>query len=139
MLRRLQIELVQKLGLGIIFSVVLVTIALDILRTYETYAGGAFGVFPSDALCTLLEVGFAVIVGCVPTYRALFGMKKRKTSSTSRLAPTSKTNASRQIEDGWGSEKATVDKDRLRTTKRDTFAMYGGEAGGLTPPLRPEC
>ncbi|KAI9666543.1 MAG: hypothetical protein M1821_004479 [Bathelium mastoideum] len=74
MLRKLQMRLFQKIGLGIIFCVAFVTIAMDILRTYKSYGGGAF----SDSfLYSILEADLAVTVACIPTYRAFFGMKRK--------------------------------------------------------------
>ena len=67
MLKGLQIHKFQKLGLAFIFSLAIVCVALDILRTAEALAS-------NQALYTVLEINFVVIVSCLPTYRALLNI-----------------------------------------------------------------
>lgn len=64
----------QKLGMGLLFSVAFVTIALDILRTVEGIRNEAFG---NNILYAVLEINFTVLISCAPTYRALVGLKRR--------------------------------------------------------------
>ena len=74
MLRKLQMRLLQKIGLGVVFCVAFVTVAMDILRTVKSYKGGAFA---DSFLYSILEGDLTVIVACVPTYRHLFGIKRK--------------------------------------------------------------
>lgn len=74
-IRRIQISTAKKIGIGAIFSVVLITIACDILRTIKSFDQGAFS---DSSLYTFLEVTLAVIVSCMPVYRALFRVSKNK-------------------------------------------------------------
>lgn len=75
MLPRLQMRLSRKIGLAGIFCVVFVTIALDVLRMYESI--GAGGVFAYSALYCTLELTFSTMIACAPTYRSLFGIRRR--------------------------------------------------------------
>jgi len=79
MLKDLKIRPRQKIGLAFIFSLATFIVALDILRTVEAAA-------EHQALFTVLEVNFAVIVSCLPTYRALLAIgQKRTTNKASKL------------------------------------------------------
>ena len=73
MLKGLKISTPQKLGLGFIFSLAIVCVVLDIVRVIEAVAG-------NQALYTIIEINFVVIISCLPTYRALLGMQKRQQS-----------------------------------------------------------
>ena len=80
-IRKIQISLARKIGLVVIFSVVLITIACDILRTIKSFDEGLFS---DSALYTFLEVTLAVIVSCLPIYRALLrDRSKNKVSKPS--------------------------------------------------------
>ena len=109
-IRKIQISLARKIGLVFIFSVVLITIACDILRTVKSFDGGLFA---DSALYTFLEVTLAVIVSCLPIYRALLrDRSKDKVSkpsdgdfvpSTKRIehrAWISAGNNSREVQNG---------------------------------------
>lgn len=65
MISQLQMNVRQKIGLGFVFSIAILCVALDILRTVEAVA-------ENQALYTVIEVNFSVIVFCLPTYRRLF-------------------------------------------------------------------
>ena len=68
----------QKLGLGVIFCLALVTIVLDILRSVLTITGGTFA---DPDFFVELEVTLGIIILALPTYRALVGIKRRRTSN----------------------------------------------------------
>lgn len=74
MLKDLKIRSRQKIGLAFIFSLATFIVALDILRTVQAAAG-------KQALYTILEINFAVIVSCLPTYRALLAIGQKRTSN----------------------------------------------------------
>ncbi len=79
MLKDLKIRTRQKVGLAFIFSLAIFIVALDILRTVEAAS-------ENQALFTVLEVNFAVIVSCLPTYRALLAIgQKRTTNKASKI------------------------------------------------------
>lgn len=73
-IRKIQISTAKKVGIGAVFSVVLIIIACDILRTVKSFDQGAFS---DSALYSFLEVTLAVIVSCLPIYRALFRASKK--------------------------------------------------------------
>jgi hypothetical protein len=74
MLHQIRIRRSQKIGLAMLFCIVFVTIALDILRTVQSLPGGSFS---GSILYGILENAFTVIISCVPTYRALFGIERK--------------------------------------------------------------
>ena len=79
-LKDLQIGKVQKFSLAFIFSFAIVCVAFDILRTVEAVAN-------NQALYTVLEINFVVIISCLPTYRALLNLsEKRKLSWPYKLS-----------------------------------------------------
>ena len=76
MLRRLQIRRSQKVGLVAIFSIAFVIIAFDLLRTVKSINGGGFS---ESTLYGILEMTVAVMISCLPTYRALLRADRKKT------------------------------------------------------------
>ena len=86
MLKDLKIKLAQKIGLAFVFSLATICVVLDIVRTVEA-------IDSNQALYTVLEINFVVIVSCLPTYRALLNLgqagrsrKPSQYSSGSRLS-----------------------------------------------------
>ncbi|MCJ1383785.1 hypothetical protein MMC17_006899 [Xylographa soralifera] len=76
MLKGLKMKLSQKLGLIFVFSFALLIVALDILRTVEAIWG-------NQILYTILEINFAVIISCLPTFRSVLNMNQARKSSRS--------------------------------------------------------
>ncbi|MCJ1477740.1 hypothetical protein MMC13_006413 [Lambiella insularis] len=74
MIKDLKMRIGQKLGLVFVFSFALVEIVLDILRTVEA-------IDLNQALFTILETNFAVIICCLPTYRVLLNLNQIKLNS----------------------------------------------------------
>lgn len=86
-LKGLQMQTRQKLGLASVFCLAILVVIFDILRTVfsaKSARGGAVGA--STALWDILEITIAVIVSCLPTYRTILAQKKkrkqRKTNGT---------------------------------------------------------
>ena len=71
MLRDLKVQTFQKIGLALIFSLATVCVVLDIVRTVEALAS-------NQALYTILEINFVVIISCLPSYRALVSIAQKK-------------------------------------------------------------
>ncbi len=71
MLRDLKISISQKLGLALIFSFAIVCVALDIVRVVKAIS-------QNQALYTIIEINFVVVISCLPTYRTLLNIRKRK-------------------------------------------------------------
>lgn len=118
MLHALQMQMIQKIGLACIFLLATIDILFDILRTVHTVN--------RDSLTThaiiwdVLEPTIAVIISCLPSYRALFK------HSRSRSAVWYKTLGS---EARVGTPRAQRDACRLRSD----FA--GLELGSAAPSL----
>ena len=76
MLKGLKMKLSQKLGLIFVFSFALLIVTLDILRTVEAIWG-------NQILYTILEINFAVIISCLPTFRSILNMNQARKSGRS--------------------------------------------------------
>lgn len=72
MLRHLHIPTHKRLGLALLFSLVLVTIACDIIRTVFTLMHN------SNALWALLEATITVIVCALPCYGGVLSRMPRR-------------------------------------------------------------
>ena len=113
MLRDLKISIPQKIGLVFIFSLAIVCVALDIVRVVEA-------VNQNQALYTIIEINFVVIISCLPTYRALLGMgRRRKLSRPSTAYPW----RSRQEGEYWRQEDG--DRHPLRDRAATDVDMSG--------------
>lgn len=71
MIKDLKVNAAQKIALGFVFSLAVVCVVLDIVRVIQA-------VDQRQALYTIIEINFVVIISCLPTYRALLGMKQRR-------------------------------------------------------------
>lgn len=119
MIKDLKITLPQKIGLIFIFCLAFVCIALDILRVVEAVAH-------HEALYTIIEINFVVIISCLPTYRALLGINKRRKStaaSGSKSRTLSGSHAWRSIDRGVASE--SEDKQPIRSKEASDIEMGG--------------
>lgn len=74
----------RKIGLAALFSIAITDVIFDITRTVYTVNGGASNL---DTIWDILEPTIAVIVSCLPTYKALLrSTKERKNTSYQNLA-----------------------------------------------------
>ncbi|MCJ1307802.1 hypothetical protein MMC25_001450 [Agyrium rufum] len=89
MLPKIQISWGRKVGLGFVFSIAIVTVALDIVRTVESIGGGAFGYI---SLYCILETTFTVIISCLPVYPSMVGYLRKERDSRA-AAKTSRFNS----------------------------------------------
>ena len=89
MLKDLKVQTFQKIGLAFIFSLATVCVVLDIVRTVEA-------LHSNQALYTILEINFVVIISCLPSYRALASVaqKRRKSSKRSQYSSGSRPSIS---------------------------------------------
>ena len=137
MIKDLKIRTRQKIGLAFVFSFAIIIVALDILRTVQAAAD-------NQALYTVLEINFAVIVSCLPTYRTLLAIGQKRTTNKA-----SKTTSYAHKSLGHG-RAFRGDDGRLPLTSQDDvgaalqnhsshdskgFAMPSGERD--TYPLKP--
>ena len=125
MLVDLKIPLGQKLGLAAIFSLALVCVALDILRTIQSLQASA-------ALYAVIAVNLNVLVSCLPTYRALWAIRARKRESSRASPKTSKWNSS------WASSSPALTppsgRELARSVSRsEVCAMRNGDGDQLSP------
>lgn len=102
MLNDLKISKPQKAGLAFIFSLALTCVALDIVRVIEAVA-------QNQALYTIIEINFVVIISCLPTYRALLGIRQRR-----RSRRPSGSYPWRSLEKSAGNRSENGDHRRLR-------------------------
>ena len=75
MLQGLQMSTSRKIGLAVLFSIAITDVIFDITRTIYSVDGGALAL---NTVWDILESTIAVIVSSLPTYKALFGVAKRK-------------------------------------------------------------
>ena len=87
MLRSLQLRTTAKIGLAGVFSCAFITIIFDVTRAIETVRND--GTVGSTALWTNLESAVAVIVSCLPSFKALLG--PRRSSDPARTVSHYKT------------------------------------------------
>ncbi|KAL9637287.1 MAG: hypothetical protein Q9204_001935 [Flavoplaca sp. TL-2023a] len=132
-LRKVQMRTAKKLGIGAIFSVVLITIACDILRTIKSFDEGAFS---DSSLYTFLEVTLAVIVSCLPIYRRLFRTRTKKRVQKHKpgaFAPIEMGDAEQQVFRGTSVTVCASDKQ-----PRGLLAKLTGRpsADSIIKPLR---
>ncbi|KAL8797266.1 MAG: hypothetical protein Q9195_000419, partial [Heterodermia aff. obscurata] len=92
MIKDLKIDRFQKIGLALLFSVAIVCVVMDIVRTIEAVA-------EHQALYTIIEINLVVIISCLPTYRALLAIFRRRKSRRA-----SGTSAWRSLEEAGGSK-----------------------------------
>ena len=77
MLKDLKVHGYQKIGLAFVFSLAVVIVTLDILRTVQALV-------QHQALYTILEINLVVIVSCLPAYRALLSKGGQRSHSLNR-------------------------------------------------------
>ena len=121
MLQGLKINRPQKVALGFIFSLATVCVVLDIVRVIEA-------VNQNQDLYTIIEINFVVIISCLPTYRALVGMNKRKESRR-----PSGSYPWRSV-DGAFAKSGNSNKSHLRSSD-DTEAQMKGMSIHVTKEL----
>ncbi|KAH7399493.1 hypothetical protein BKA66DRAFT_565563 [Pyrenochaeta sp. MPI-SDFR-AT-0127] len=81
MLRQLRIRKTQKIGLILVFSVCLLTIALELFRFVRNLTGDET---TNNVLYAVINANLTVIISCTPTYRSLWKLwqKSRKRTSS---------------------------------------------------------
>ena len=82
MLRKLHMGRADKLGLGFIFSLVLLIVLFDILRSVFTIDTAATSFPDSNAVWALCEPTIAVMVCTLPSYRSVVGSKRPQAYSS---------------------------------------------------------
>lgn len=83
MIRSLHMGFTQKIGLAVVFALVLVIVAMDILRTVYTLAMDLTEGQDANALWGILEPTIAVIVCALPCYRGLLRLNTGNTQNES--------------------------------------------------------
>lgn len=90
---RLRIGIVQKIGVGIIFSLSFVVIALELVRLVFSLKGTGTSV---NVVWTSTEASVAVIISCLPSFSALINYREkaqsRGTAPYDRLAASKATS-----------------------------------------------
>lgn len=80
-LQKLRIRKTQKIGLVLVFSVCLLTIALELFRFVRNLTGDET---TNNVLYAVINANLTVIISCTPTYRSLWKLwqKSRKRASS---------------------------------------------------------
>jgi hypothetical protein len=115
MLKDLKIKLGQKIGLAFIFSIGLIIIGLDIIRTIKSLQATDF---TEVAAYDVAEVTVSVIVGALPTYRALFNRETR---------PNRKASYYQDL--NYGSKSKRTTRSHASGTRGDTKPLSSDKAG----------
>ena len=86
MLKGLQMPTSRKVGLGCLFCLAFVVIAVDIIRTVITIDGSPVTL---GTVLDFLEPQLAVIISCLPTYRSLFSTVRKREAKRYKHIPFS--------------------------------------------------
>ena len=113
MIEGLQMPMTRKLGLAVLFSLATIDVVFDIVRTVNTVKRGPLTIWD------VLEPTTAVIISCLPTYRALFKTSRkqsddayrnltleRKTATPARSRQEFEMHETPRSKDGAGEEYA---------------------------------
>ena len=95
MIKSLHMGFTQKIGLAVVFALVLVIVAMDILRTVYTLAMDLTEGQDANALWGILEPTIAVIVCALPCYRGLLRLNTGNTQNESFWSSSHKSAWSR--------------------------------------------
>lgn len=76
-LRKLRIRKTQKLGLILVFSVCLLTIALELFRFIRNITGDQT---TNNILYAVINANLTIIISCTPTYRSLWTLWRKSRS-----------------------------------------------------------
>jgi len=95
MLKSLHMKTSQKVGLAIVFALVLVIVAMDILRTVYTLAMDLTEGQDANALWGILEPTMAVIVCALPCYHGFINVRTGITRNESFVPSGHVSNWSR--------------------------------------------
>lgn len=148
-LKGLQMQISQKLGLASVFCLAILVVIFDILRTVfsaKSARGGAVGA--STALWDILEITIAVIISCLPTYRTILTQKKQRkqrrtnrtysiiTSPEQRLVKTQPSLELPNYQSATNNDQTKM-KRIVAGHNTDTFSAYTvafADENGLQPP-----
>lgn len=131
MLRHLKVRRAQKIGLSGVFSLGIVIIIVDIARTANSPRPGAFA---QTSLFRMIESSMAVIVSCLPTYRALLATEKpSKPQDYVQLSSLVSTNA------GTRQSNNTMDKDLEASAESYTATNRDHYEYRLVIPPKEDC
>ena len=113
-IKGVQIKRIQKIGLALIFCIILGTVALEIARTTEGIINW------NEHLTWVLEINFTVMVSSLLTYRALIGWKKR-------IAARRGPDRSFEQVDGTAPNTKDSHRDMLSLSTLDDSEHYAAE------------
>lgn len=85
-LRKLRIRKTQKLGLVLVFSVCLLTIALELFRFVRNITGDET---TNNVLYAVINANLVVIISCTPTYRSLWKLWQKSRPKTASATSSS--------------------------------------------------
>ncbi|KAF1942623.1 hypothetical protein EJ02DRAFT_511580 [Clathrospora elynae] len=118
MLRKLRVRKTQKLGLVLVFSVSLLTIALELFRFVRNIEGDRT---TNNMLYAVINANLTVIISCIPTYRSLWSLwQKSRSKRPSQSSLEGYARPRKSIQKFLGVES---DLDLLDTTYNKGPAM----------------
>jgi hypothetical protein len=114
---KLQIRNTQKLGLVLVFSVCLITIALEIFRLIQNLRGDET---LNNVLFAVLNASLTVIISCTPTYRSLWVLYRKRQSGYSEAYKRSGSSPRRPRDEP---KAFSVDPNRPKAVHGEEPAM----------------
>ena len=122
MLRTLKVRTGQKLGLALIFSIGIVVVVLDIVRTVKSLAATDF---TEVAAYDIAEVTASIIVSALPTYQALSHADRRpsrKASYYKNLNYGSKSNGIKRSQGDTNPLNSDKERSQVHVSRIDQDA-----------------
>ncbi|KAL9106284.1 MAG: hypothetical protein Q9227_008683 [Pyrenula ochraceoflavens] len=126
----IQLSRAQKWGLTGIFAVSLITVAFSVVRAIEILSDQSNGPVWCN-LWSIVESSIAVIVGCLPTFKALFST--RGSSSRKSYASSRRSSAPLQGGRGWSSYQDDHVEDAIEVQTDKQNAIISDSAVPLSP------
>jgi hypothetical protein len=114
----IHLETLQKVGLFFVFSLVLIDMSFDIIRTVNSISPALSYMTNLNAIWTVLEPTIAVIVCALPHYKSLVSGSKRRSESQASW-PTFSTSAGLRFKSVPSVIELTSTSSRAHTTNYD--------------------
>jgi len=136
MLRRLQMPIGQKIGLGALFSLATIGIIFDIVRTVYSIRAEAASFFYIAVLFDIIEIEIAVIISTLIAYRKLFGQHEKRSTSYRNLLYTRNTTRNQTIASSQHSQ-AGGDFDVTHLDNMSKVKLSSSSGGRSAPDVAP--
>ena len=123
MLNTLQMRTGQKIGLALLFLLVIIVIVFDVIRTIYDIRGGLVGV--KTVLFDVLEPNITVIISALPTYRALFRDRPKSSRAYRNLELVGRRASRQRVANGHelSSTLVSLTKPETETSRENPNAQ----------------